>query len=121
MTLLEVVKRAQHVLGEAADNEQNLEMLFDRAPKVVPFVGAGLSVDYGYPQWGDLLRNVATSDLLPEVEGFLDRGLFGEAAERIMANSPYRFEDRLRSIFDARKLPEALGKGAVRLLPSLAP
>ncbi len=51
---------------------------------VVPFIGAGVSIPYGFPGWTEFLRveakNAGISDI---IEGYIDREEYEEAADEI--------------------------------------
>lgn len=110
------------ILGGTADNAQNLDLVLSHLDRVVPFVGAGLSFEFGYPGWSKLLGDLADqAGLRVEVNGLLaDGNKLEEAAERLATTLPNLFDETLRRIFDQRKLPRPLGKGAVRHLPAIA-
>jgi hypothetical protein len=44
-----LVEDALEILGEIGSNRQNLELLRKAIDQLVPFVGAGMSADFGYP------------------------------------------------------------------------
>ena len=48
---------------------------------VIPFVGAGLSADFNFPQWGDLLRWLARPNQKAQVDTLVRRDDFERAAE----------------------------------------
>src|SRR5579872_3509080 len=51
-----------NLLGHIGNNAVNLELLLQHLDRLVPFVGAGLSSDFGYPSWNKLLQGLATQD-----------------------------------------------------------
>ena len=104
------------ILGNIGTNAQNLELLLKYLDRLVPFVGAGLSFDFGYPSWSGLLKALADRACLrPQIDSLLAEYQFEEAAE-ILAALPNLLDDALRNTFDHDKLPKPLGKGAVRHL-----
>ena len=46
-------------LGAGEVNELNVGYLERRIDRLIPFVGAGLSVDFGFPTWSQLLHQAA--------------------------------------------------------------
>ncbi len=115
------VDEALKILGKAATNEQNLHMLFACRDKLIPFIGAGLSIDFGYPSWNKLLEGLAgQAGLTDEVKKLLARHRFEEAAESISTTLPNLFDDALRLTFDHHQLKRPIKRGAVRYVPLIA-
>lgn len=118
------VEDALTILGHVGTNEQNLKLLFSYRDKLVPFVGAGLSTNFGYPGWNKLIQGLAAqtaqSRLIRKVNDLLDDNRFEEAAESVALDLPNLFDDTLRSTFDHEKLDRPLGHGAVRYIPYIA-
>jgi len=113
------IDAALKILGDVPPNRQNLELLDQYRGKLVPFVGAGLSAVFGYPQWKPFLEIAADRlGLHAEVDGLLENDDLEGAAE-VLAHDP-GFDDTLRMVFDPGKLPSPLRKGAVRHLPAIA-
>jgi hypothetical protein len=93
------------ILGETGANAQNLELLLKYLDRLVPFVGAGLSFDFGYPSWSKLLQDLADqAGLRSQVDAFVANNQFEEAAETLGA-FPNLLDDALRLTFDHHKLP----------------
>jgi HAD superfamily phosphoserine phosphatase-like hydrolase len=114
------VEDAGQILGDIASNRQNLEMLAENCHQVVPFVGAGLSLEFGYPSWGALLEELAhQAGLTGQVKERLAISAFEEAAEAVAKALPGVFDDTLKRSFDHEKLSRPLNRGAVRYLPSI--
>lgn len=67
--------------------------------KIVPFIGAGISVDYGYSLWGETLRRIAdtfcTND---EITNMLNNGRYIDAADALCSENPVRFKEKLRDL-----------------------
>jgi HAD superfamily phosphoserine phosphatase-like hydrolase len=96
-------------------------MLFACRDKLVPFVGAGLSSEFGYPTWNKLLERLASqAGLDKEVRQMLADNKFEEAAELISEALPNVFDDTLRSTFNHNELKRPIKSGAVRYLPMIA-
>ena len=58
--------------------------------KVIPFVGAGLSVDYGYSLWGDTIKKIANtySVKTDHISKLLRKGRYIEAADTLYYENP---------------------------------
>jgi len=118
MTTLE---EGLNILGDIGNNAQNLRSLLECLDNVVPFVGAGLSFDFGYPSWDKLLEDLADeASLRTEVDAFLAEFKFEEAAEAVAKALPSLFDKTLKDTFDHLKLPRPLPKGAVRHVAGIA-
>ena len=88
---------------------------------VIPFVGAGMSAAFGFPQWGELLRQLARPAQRDGIEGFLRDNDFERAAELLYdgGRAADRLQEGIASSFD-RPLGDAEFDGkAVALLPYL--
>lgn len=101
-------------------NSQRFDELLDGivGGRVIPFVGSGMSVPCGMPQWSDCLRGLCESSSfsVSTLEDLLQRGCFEEAASEIQRAIPaYLLDERLEQTFRARG-PIA---GAIRLLPEI--
>jgi len=116
------VHRAIQALGGMGPNIQNLSMLDSCRDKLVPFVGAGLSIHYGYPSWNSLLEMIAVPVGLGDaVRGHISRLQFEEAAELLVKDASFTYlDDSLRRTFDRSKLPRPLLDGPISLLPRIA-
>jgi hypothetical protein len=88
---------------------------------VIPFVGAGMSAAFSFPQWGDLLRRLAGPGQRNKVERHLRNNAFESAAEILYdrGRASDRLQEGITSSFD-RPIQDAdfIGK-AVTLLPYL--
>ncbi len=111
-------------IAEDPRNAENLAELRDalRAHGLVPFVGAGLSIDFGFPGWAAFLRQYAAqAGAGDEIDAHLARGEYEEAAESLQtALGTLAFEDAIRRTFGRRDLSHAPADAAVRALPALA-
>lgn len=74
---------------------------FERGDYFVPFVGAGVSFDYGYPTWSGFLRELAQScGCLDEVNALMSEGKYEDAAELVLDRlGEQAFDDRYRQAF----------------------
>lgn len=112
------------LLGEAPENEGNLADLVEnmrRRRGVVPFVGAGMSASFGFPQWGEFLRILGTEAARSEhIDRRLSAGEHEQAAEDMIQHlGGSRFQDIVERHFGDRVLSAASLRGAVTLLPRL--
>ncbi len=116
------LEEALAILGNKGPNRQNLKILDDCRGRLVPFVGAGLSMPFGYPSWNRLLENLAADvGLQDEVKLHLDNAEFEEAAELIAEKASLNYlDDSLRSVFDHTSLHGRGAIGAVQHLPNIA-
>jgi hypothetical protein len=114
--------QALEILGDIGNNGTNLRLLESCIGQIVPFVGAGLSADFGYPMWDEFLKEMAIkAGAEPEVSARLAEHKFEEAAETVISSSPANeFDDNLQDKFDDRRLPRPLRSGAARYLPRIA-
>ena len=79
---MRILEQALSILGDIGDNTRNLQLLDPYIERLVPFVGAGLSADFGYPGWKKLLQSMAgRPDLGEKVHNLLARNQYEEAAE----------------------------------------
>jgi len=88
---------------------------------VIPFVGAGLSAAFSFPQWGDLLRQLAAPGQTNAVKRHLRNNDFERAAELLYdrGRAADRLQEGIASSFD-RPLQDADFAGkAITLLPYL--
>jgi SIR2-like domain len=88
---------------------------------VVPFVGAGLSVPFGYPGWPKFLREAAAFHRTPDkVLDLVKRNRLIEAASLLYEPSPDRFQQLVEKWFGAPVATEQVLTGPVSLLPLIA-
>ena len=86
--------------------------------RIVPFVGAGLSIDSGYPKWRDFLLSLRNDAGIDEADLLLmlNSNQYEETAEKLAgAMSKPLFSERISSTYGVPKSPT----GVVRLLPDL--
>jgi hypothetical protein len=105
-------------------NAANLDDLYGalRGQGIIPFVGAGLSRPFGFPEWGGFLRAQAgAAGASAAIEARLAKGEYEEAASVLQdALGALAFEDAIRRTFGRRDLARVLPDAAVRALPALA-
>jgi hypothetical protein len=106
-----------------SENENARELLVAqlRSPMgVVPFVGAGLSVDFGFPGWPKFLRDAAEfHDDPAAVRKLVEENKLIEAAGHL-SKSGDRFQLLVEKAFGRKVSEEQARSGAVSYLPKLA-
>jgi SIR2-like domain len=88
---------------------------------VIPFIGAGLSCPFGYPDWAEFLREGAERvDKKNEVEDHIRIGDY-EAAMSVIHRelTGINYFDFLRDTFGGRKAGAATWNAAARFLPAM--
>jgi tetratricopeptide (TPR) repeat protein len=110
---------------ESSRNKDNLDDLLTALrchAGLIPFVGAGLSRPFGFPEWGAFLRARAQgAGVEAAIDARLAKGEYEEAAEDLQeALGALAFEDAIRRTFGSGTIKGALPDAAVRALPALA-
>lgn len=106
------------------ENRASFDLLVQqiRSPMgIVPFVGAGMSVEFGFPSWSRFLTDAAP--LHPRPEQVLERLGVGDpvgAATVLYEESPERFQRLVVSYFGREVGPEETRGRPVGLLPMIA-
>lgn len=107
----------------ARENQTTFDLLVQqlRSPMgVVPFVGAGLSAPFGFPQWSKFLTDASEFHGRPEqVLDLVAKGDYIQAATLLWDESADRFQRRVASAFGMDVSPEQTHTAAVGLLPAL--
>lgn len=119
------LERLLAITGDFHDNKDNLQRLLEQlqVPNgIVPFVGAGMSIPFGYPGWQSFLEEQAgKGGVEKKVQRLLNKGKFEEAASDVLAARGYRaFHDAIQATFAPNKLDTQKVQAAVSLLPSIA-
>ena len=92
---------------------------------LIPFVGAGMSFDYGVPMWGPFLKRAADSDPARTDEGkktiaaLVKVGKYEAAAQLLNSESPDHFRDAIRKDLDVSVDPSRVTSGPLSILPLL--
>ena len=106
------------------ENAAALEILISqlRSPMgVVPFVGAGLSVSFGFPSWQKFLTDASEFHSEPKsVIDLITKGDYIGAAGQLFAESADRFQLMVAQAFGSKVSEEQARQGSVSLLPTLA-
>jgi predicted ATPase/tetratricopeptide (TPR) repeat protein len=114
------VKEAAAALGLGELNNPALAELELRLAQLVPFVGAGLSVPYGYPGWGRFLQELAPLCEKPEeINALLQTQRFEEAAEAAHQALGKKMDDAIRRRFGREPLTRPVLRGAMAWLPRI--
>jgi hypothetical protein len=107
------------------DNEDNLRQLIEQLKSpvgIIPFVGAGLSIPFGLPNWSSFLINQARkAGVEREIQEQLNVGEYEDAAEVLLSARGYlAFHDAIANTFGSHKLANIKLEGAVSFVPQLA-
>jgi hypothetical protein len=92
---------------------------------LIPFVGAGMSFDYGVPMWGPFLNVAAESDPARTDDGkkkiaaLVKMGKYETAAQLLNSESPAHFRDAIRKHLDVSVDASRTTSGALSILPLL--
>jgi len=88
---------------------------------VIPFVGAGLSAAFDFPQWGDLLRRLAGPAQKKGVERHLRENAYEQAAQLLYdrGRAADRLQEEIASSFDRPLRDDEFTGKAGALLPYL--
>jgi len=108
------------------ENEDNLRYLVEQMKSgigVIPFVGAGISIPFGFPSWsGFLVDQAARAGVQDQIEALLSAGEYEKAAEVLLSARGYlAFHDAIDNTFGTRRLGRVRLHGAVTSLPQIAP
>jgi len=89
---------------------------------LVPFVGAGLSRDSGFPLWHDFVLDMGSkASVLPQVQSMLKAGDYEGALDAVHTKLGEKLTRTfIRASFGPRRIDTKQIGGAVRYLPSLA-
>lgn len=105
------------------ENQNSLDLLVAqlRSPMgVVPFVGAGLSINFGFPGWAKFLSEAADFHSEPDkVLVEIDNGRLIEAATLLYTESPDRFQRLVEKSYGGPVPEDQARVGPAGLLPGL--
>lgn len=102
----------------------NLDSL-KKCRNIVPFIGAGLSVDFGYPTWQKFLQDVINRLSVEEpdekkgLRELLRKGLFLDAAEAIDRRLEGNLKEQVRLSFSSHRCRDAYAESPLSLLSGL--
>jgi hypothetical protein len=116
------LNEANRILDITSDNRNRffrLKELF-KEKKIIPFIGAGMSISTGVPSWGEFLRSVQKETRTDRFyfEELLSQGKFEEAAQYLDDCSPSHLQEQLDNIFGRKYLFNEIN-GVVCLLPKI--
>lgn len=115
------IAEIEGIAGNAANLRRLVEQL--RTPmRVIPFVGAGLSIPYGMPGWCPFLLKLAQgAGLETEIARHLQEERYEEAAADLLAGmGPRAFQDELCDTFGDARITGRDSPAAAALLPHLS-
>src|SRR5947208_15585610 len=105
------------------ENRNSLNLLVSqiRSPMgIVPFVGAGLSQEFGFPSWPKFLTDTAAFHSSPEaVLALIEADKLIDAATLLYKEDPDRFQRFVANAFGGPVSEEQIRTGAVSVLPLL--
>ena len=112
-------------LGEIRENRRTLPMLIKDLRNgigLIPFVGAGMSIQSGFPDWAKFLRMLAEeSEAREKTEELIAANAYEETAEDLLQRLEHRaFQDLFEQCFGKSFVDKKQLKGAVTLVPRLA-
>ncbi len=108
------------------ENRERFNDLKRKLDTIVPFVGAGLSVPFGFPQWGEFLLSCCShnSSIQNEVKNILNSGkpdCYEVAAsylsKELTKESPDLFYQKIKEVF--KKKPHSCPESPITLFSSL--
>ena len=113
------IENALGVLGNSGPNAQNLGIVNSCLDRLIPFVGAGLSIHFGYPSWNTLLEDMADQvGLGAEVRAHVAKLEFEEAAELVVNKASLNYlDDTLKRVFDHNKIQPLLPRAQFDICP----
>lgn len=86
---------------------------------VVPFLGAGISKNYGYPGWNEFLRTQAQNNDLPEILHLLDSNKYEKAASKLHEHLNGSMEFILMQTFGDHKYKNAEENPEIEFIPKI--
>lgn len=109
-------------LGDNASNLSRLTRQTQNKLGVIPFVGAGLSIPFGFKGWGAfLLEQASNAGCEPQVRELIDAGKYEEAGEMAFNARGHRaFLNSIDAEFGDDKINGKPLGGAVSVLPRIA-
>lgn len=105
-------------------NQRTLDALVRqlRQSSVIPYVGAGLSIPFGFDGWTDFLISASPLELRAEIDSCISMQNFEEAAERLRDHLGHQtFQDLLAEKFGPDKLDGKFDKLAEAGLDAAVP
>ncbi|WP_108819915.1 SIR2 family protein [Pseudovibrio sp. Alg231-02] len=116
-----LVETAKEILGcyDNANRFEQLRRTFDNG-KLMPFIGAGMSMPSGYPSWTKFLYDACNESHVTEevLKKLLGDGMYEEAAQELHDDmTAAGFNELLESVFKSEKEVS----GAIHYLPRLFP
>jgi hypothetical protein len=111
--------------AEFPENEGNFRRLvedFDSLRGIIPFVGAGASIPFGFPSWTQfLLRLGLQAGIEADVRALISESAYEEAAEKLQSRlHEQAFNDAIEDAFGDHKLKGIHLVGPVTIIPQLS-
>src|SRR5215475_10003237 len=97
----------QEISSAVLENQQTLDLLATqiRRGSVIPYVGAGLSIPFGFDGWTHFLISASPPEIRAKTDNYIKTEKFEEAAEQLQEYLGHlAFEDTLEQKFGPRKL-----------------
>lgn len=86
---------------------------------VVPFIGAGVSKNYGYPGWNEFLHTQAQNNNLPEILNLLSSNEYEKAASKLHEHLNGSMEFMLMQTFGDHKYKNAVENPEIEFIPKI--
>ncbi|WP_300344558.1 SIR2 family protein [uncultured Oscillibacter sp.] len=86
---------------------------------VVPFLGAGISKNYGYPGWNEFLRSQAQNNDLPEILNLLESNEYEKAASKLHERLNGSMEFMLMQTFGDHRYKNAGENPEIEFIPKI--
>jgi hypothetical protein len=104
---------------ETENNFEHLQGEYSSVLGIVPFVGAGMPIHFGYPSWtGFLIQSARKQGVEPTVSELLARGEYEEAASALQIGNSNSFNQELENRFsDRSRNQQPLTSGTAGLIP----
>jgi hypothetical protein len=107
----------------ANENELGLDLLvaqLSSSTGVIPFIGAGISAPFGFPQWGEFFKSVAEGhERQEEIARCVDAGNYFKAADILHETTPGPLQRCVEHTFGRMVPLDKLTTGTVSVLPFL--
>lgn len=118
----EILQLVEEISEENQDNLRRLVEQMQTRVGVIPFVGAGLSVPYGFPGWTNFLHSRARSiAITDQISQRIELGEYEEAAEDLIAAMGIRaFDDSLDRAYGIKRIEGQTLTGAMSVIPQLS-
>ena len=113
----------REIMEYHSENEEIFQEMKKNFKNIIPFVGAGLSRNYGYPLWGDFLKKLYSMLHTPDesIKKEIDSGSYIKAANDLESKLGLtRIYRKMAAVFSESLMQEKIGTAA-GILPYLFP